>query len=116
MNFKFHRNGENTGKIVKRNISFCEIWSFWSLFSRAPVRTLSLELFHVTYIVLHHCITFIALKKCKGWNMLEIILVQGFCPLKIKTTVLNFLMDSVLICGSFYGFLKQVFYHSFVFL
>ena len=32
-----------------RKISFCEIWSFWSLFSRAPTKTFSLELFHVTY-------------------------------------------------------------------
>ena len=30
---------------------------------------------------------FIALKKCnKKCNMLEMILVQGFCPLKIKVT------------------------------
>ena len=49
MNFKFHGNGENTGKIIKHKTSFCEIWSFWSFFSRAPIRTLSLELFHVTY-------------------------------------------------------------------
>ena len=46
--------------------SFCEIWGFWSLF---PL------------------ITFIALEKCeKECSMLEIILVQGFCPLKIKIT------------------------------
>ena len=29
--------------------------------------------------------------------MLLIILVQGFCPLKIKILLLNFLVDSVLI-------------------
>ena len=32
-------------------------------------------------------INFVARKRCKQeCNMLEIILVQGFCPLKIKTT------------------------------
>ena len=47
--------------------------------SRASIRTFSLELFHIQLI------TFIALEKCKrGCNMLDIILVQGFCPLKIK--------------------------------
>ena len=38
----------------------------------------------ILYNLLHY---FIAFEKCKkGWNMLEIILVQGFCPLKIKIT------------------------------
>ena len=41
IHFKFHRNWENTGKIVMRKISFCEIWGFWSLFSLAPI-----ECFH----------------------------------------------------------------------
>ena len=36
-------------KIFMCKISFCEIWSFGSLFSRAPTKTFSLELFHVTY-------------------------------------------------------------------
>ena len=41
-------------------------------------------------------ITFIALEKCeKKCNKLVIILIQGFCPLKIK--LLNFLMDFILI-------------------
>ena len=45
--------------------------------SRAPT-TFSSELFHVQLI------TFIALEKCeKECNKLEIILVQGFCPLKM---------------------------------
>ena len=36
-----------------------------------------------------------ALEKCeKEFNMLKVILVQGFCPLKIK--IINFLIDSVL--------------------
>ena len=48
--------------------------------SRAPT-TFSSELFQVQLI------TFIALEKCeKECNKLEIILVQGFCPLKIKIT------------------------------
>ena len=48
INFKFLRNWENTGKIVMRKITFCEIWSFWSLFCQPPIRTFSLDLFHVT--------------------------------------------------------------------
>ena len=38
-NFKFHRNWEDTGKIVLWKISCCEIWNFWNLFSWAPERT-----------------------------------------------------------------------------
>ena len=49
INFKFHRNCENTGKIFMHKIWFCEIWSIWSLFSWPPIRTFSLELFHKTY-------------------------------------------------------------------
>ena len=49
INFNFHRIWENTGKMVMCKISFCEIWSFRSLFSQAPIRTFSLELFHTTY-------------------------------------------------------------------
>lgn len=54
----------------------------------APIRNFSLELFYVTCYI-----NFITLEKCiKELNMLETILVQGVCQLKIKT---NFLMDSV---------------------
>ena len=38
-------------KIVFTKISFCEIWSFWRLFSGAPIGTFSLELFHITYYI-----------------------------------------------------------------
>ena len=48
INFKFHRNWENTSKIVMSNISFCEIWSFWSLSSWASITTFSFELLHRT--------------------------------------------------------------------
>ena len=51
INFKFHRNWENTGKIVMNNISFWEIWSLWSLFSWVLMRAFSLELFHITYYI-----------------------------------------------------------------
>ena len=69
-------------------ISFSEIWSIWSLFSQAPIQTFSLELFHRTNIFLK------ALEKSKKeCNMLDIILVQGLCPLKIKIIILIFLMD-----------------------
>ena len=65
-----------------RKVSFCEIWSFWSLFTRTPIGTFSLELFHIAYYI-----NFIALEKCKKeCNMIEIILVWGFCQLKIKIT------------------------------
>ena len=64
-----------------RKISFCEK-HFCSLFSWALIRTFSLKLFHIT-----DYINFIGLKKCKKeFNMLEIVLVQGFCPLKINIT------------------------------
>ena len=35
----------------KFQISFGEIWSFWSFFSRAPMTTFSLELFYITYYI-----------------------------------------------------------------
>ena len=66
-----------------RKISFCEIWSFQSLFSQAPIRTFSLELFHTTYYIYKNYALKSVKKEC---NMLEIILVQGFCLLKIKIT------------------------------
>ena len=47
-------------------------------FPRAPIRT-----FLRSYFI--QLITFIALEKCeKECTMLEVILVKGFCPLKIK--------------------------------
>ena len=50
------------------------------------MRTFSLELFHITCYIKR--INFVALEKGKkGCNMTEIILVQGFCPQKIKITV-----------------------------
>ena len=48
------------------------------MFSPAPIRTFSSELFHTL-------IKFLTLEKCeKEWNMIEIILAQGFCPHKIE--------------------------------
>ena len=69
-----------------RKISFCEIYSFRTLFSWArPITTFSLE--------------FISFSKNvkKKYNMIEINLVQGL-KIKIKLTqkLLNFLTDSVL--------------------
>ena len=32
----------------------CAIWGFWSLFSWAPIRTFSLQLFHRTYYIYSH--------------------------------------------------------------
>ena len=62
-----------------------EIWSFWSLFFRTPMRSFSLD----------NLLSSIALEKCKKeCNMCEIILVQGFCKLKIN--VAQFPMNSVL--------------------
>ena len=45
---KFHRNWEDAVKIVMHKISFCVIWSLWSLFSQVPITTFSLKLFHIT--------------------------------------------------------------------
>ena len=70
-----------------RKILFCEIWSFWSLFSRAPIRTFSLELFHITYYFYG---PWKVSKKGAIMDMLEVILSTK----KIK--LLNFLVDSVL--------------------
>ena len=52
----------HSGKIVIGKISLCEFWSFWNLFSRAPIyKTLFFGvIFHVTYYI-----NFIALEKCK---------------------------------------------------
>ena len=51
-------------------------------FFLAPIRNFSLELFRTTYYI--YCI---AGEKCeKECNMREIILVQGFCPVKIEIT------------------------------
>ena len=47
------------------------------MFSWAHIRTFSLELFHIIYYI------YICLKEC---NLRKFILVQGFCPLKIKIT------------------------------
>ena len=52
IDFKFRRSWENTGNIIICKTSFCEMWiSLWSLFSRAPMRTFSLKLFHITYYI-----------------------------------------------------------------
>ena len=39
------------GKIVLHKISFCQILSFQSLFSWAPIGTFCLELFFITYYI-----------------------------------------------------------------
>ena len=88
--FKFHRNSENTDKFVMPTISFCEIWSFWSLFSRAPTRSFSLKLFHITYYI-------ISTRKNVKKN--EICLKLFWYKVFVshwKLKWLNFLMESVL--------------------
>ena len=80
MNVKFQKNCENTGKILKiscQKMYFCEIGHS---FSRAPMRSF-LWCYYSWFI------TSLALEKCKKeFIILEIILVQDFCPLKIKIT------------------------------
>ena len=72
-----------------RKISFVKIEAFEVCFLG-----LQWESFLRSYFI--QLITFTALEKCeKEFNMLEIILVQSVCPLKIK--LLNFLMNFVLI-------------------
>ena len=69
-------------KSSRRRVHFVKFEAFEVFFFLAPIRNFSLELFHTTYYI--YCIT---LEKCeKECNMLEIILVQGFCPVKIEIT------------------------------
>ena len=50
------------------------------MFSRAPIRT-----FLRNYFIQLITLNFIALEKCeKECKMLEILLIQSVCPLKIK--------------------------------
>ena len=51
--FKFHRNRENTRKIIMRKISFCDCMNLRLLkfvFSDS-LKNLFLELFHITYYI-----------------------------------------------------------------
>ena len=50
INFNFTGTDKAQVKFVMRKISFCENWSFRSLFSMTPIRTFSLELFHIPYL------------------------------------------------------------------
>ena len=49
INFNFTGIEKTQVKLVMCKISFCEIWSFRSLFSTTPIRTL--ELFLITYYI-----------------------------------------------------------------
>ena len=80
INVKFHKNCENTGKILKISclcrMSFCEIWQ---LFSRALIR-------NFLWCFYRWLITSFALELCKKESdIVLLILVQDFCPLKINT-------------------------------
>ena len=64
-------------------------WEIWHLFSHAPLT-------NFLWCYYRWLITYLGIENVKKeCNMCSIILVQGFCPLKIKIT--QFLMDSVLI-------------------
>ena len=64
-------------------------WEIWHLFSHAPLT-------NFLWCYYRWLITYLGIENVKEeCNMCSIILVQGFCPLKIKIT--QFLMDSVLI-------------------
>ena len=68
------------------NHNSCEIWLS---FSRNSMR-------NFLWYYYRWFVTSLALEKCKKeCNILQIILVQGFCPLKIKITQLS-IGDSVL--------------------
>ena len=80
INVKFHKNCENTGKILKISclcrMSFCEIWQ---LFSRALIR-------NFLWCFYRWLVTSFVLEKCKKeCDIVLLILVQDFCPLKINT-------------------------------
>ena len=66
--FQISQELRKQGKIVRHKISFCEIWSFWRLFSQAPIEIFSLELFHITkytFIAYEKCLYN---KECNDWN------------------------------------------------
>ena len=71
-------------------LGFLDSCEIWNLFSRAPIRTFSLELFHITYIDL--C-PLKSVKKNAIWIL--IFWYKVFAHWKLK--LLNFLKDSVLI-------------------
>ena len=76
MNVKFHKNCENTGKILKISCIRCNFVKFDMYFLGFPIR-------NFLWCYYRRLITSLALEKCKkGCN----VLVQGFCPLKIKIT------------------------------
>ena len=65
------------------------VFTIWHLFSWAAMR-------NFLWCYYRWLITYLGIENVKKeCNMCSIILVQGFCPLKIKIT--QFLMDSVLI-------------------
>ena len=78
---KFHKNCDHTGKIPKNLCVRCNFVKFYFYF-------LGLGLWEIFFRCNYTWfITSLALEKCKKeCNMLQIILVQEFCPLKIKIT------------------------------
>ena len=74
-------------KSLYARFHFAKIWSIWSLFSPAPIRTFPLEWFHITYYIK----PLKSVKKDAIW--LKLFWYKVFAHWKLK--LLNFLMDSV---------------------
>ena len=78
MNVKFHKNCENTGKILKFHVQDIILWNLMVIFLGSHKKFSLVLLQMTTYIFSPWKI----LKRMK--YALNIIVVQGFCPLKIQ--------------------------------
>ena len=77
---KFHKMESLYMKFSEFYLCFHSSFEIWHSFSRTPV-------INFLWCYYKWIITSLALEKCKKeCNVLQIILVQGFCPLKIKIT------------------------------
>ena len=80
INVTFHKNCENMGKVLKTSCVRCNFVKIFDIHFSGFHQAFSLVLLQMT-------ITSLSLKKCKKeCYILQIILVQGFYPLKIEIT------------------------------
>ena len=86
--FKFHKMNPYALRLYLRFLNSCEIWNS---FSRAPIRTFSLELFHTTYYI-----DLYPLKSVKK-NAIWLLIFWYKVSVHWKLKFLNSLTESVLI-------------------